>query len=111
MGFVVLDEIDCLRPAGTRQPEEHVDPLKDRRVAAMTGRLDVDLDLLEAHARVTRFALHQEHPASRHARQERFGRRDLLTGSAQVRRLVDDELVVEVLAEWTRFTTRSSVDM
>jgi hypothetical protein len=44
MGFVVLDEIDGLGPAGTGQPKEHVDPLKDRGIAAMTNRFDVDLD-------------------------------------------------------------------
>src|SRR5207245_905040 len=93
MILVVLDEIDRLRSAGARKPEKHVDALKHGGVAAMTDGFDVDLDLLEAHVRVARPALHQQHAARGDARQERFGRRDLLTGATKVRRLVDDELV------------------
>jgi len=44
MRFVVLDKIVRLRLAGAGKPEEHVDPLKDGGVAAMTDRFDIDLD-------------------------------------------------------------------
>jgi hypothetical protein len=50
MGLVMLYEIVRLRLAGSGKPEQHVDPLKDGGVAAMTDGFNVDLDLLEAHA-------------------------------------------------------------
>src|ERR1700682_2323444 len=105
MGFVMLDEVGCLRLAGAGKPEEHVDPLKDGGVAAMTDGFDVDLDLLEAYAGVPRSTLDQQHAAGGDARQEGFGRGDLLTGPTEVRRLVDDELMIAHLvhrATWCR---------
>jgi hypothetical protein len=99
MRFVVLDEIVRLRLARTGKPEEHVDPLKDRGVAAMTDRLDVDLHLFKANAGVPRPALHQQHAAGGDAREKRLGRRDLLTRPAKVCRLVDHELVIAYLVD------------
>ena len=65
----------------------------------MTDGFDVDLDLFKPHASIARPALHQEDAARRDTRQEGFGRRDLLTGPAQMRRLVDDELVIAHFVE------------
>jgi len=65
----------------------------------MTDGFDVDLDLFKPHASIACPALHQEDAARRDTRQEGFGRRDLLTGPAQMRRLVDDELVIAHLVE------------
>jgi hypothetical protein len=50
MVFVVFHEVVGLSLAGAGQAEEHVDPLEDGGVAAVTHRFDVDLDLFEADA-------------------------------------------------------------
>src|ERR1700674_896772 len=101
MGFVVLDEIVRFRLGRAGKPEQHLDSLKDGGVAAMTDGFDVDLDLFQTDAGVPRPTLHQQHAAGRDARQERFGRCDLLTGTAKVRRLIDDELMIAHLIEGT----------
>ena len=99
MCLVMLDEIVRLRLAGAGKPKKHVDPLKDGGVAAMPDRLDVDLDLFEANARVPRPALYQQHAAGRDAREKRLGRGDLLTGAAEMGRLIDDELMISHLVD------------
>jgi hypothetical protein len=65
----------------------------------MPNRFDVDLDLLEADPGVPGTTLHQQHAAGGDAREERLGRGDLLAGPAEMRWLVDDELVSAHLVE------------
>src|SRR6202011_343142 len=99
MDFVVLDEIVRFCLGRTGKPEQHIDSLKDGGVAALTGGLDVDLDLFQTDAGVAGPTLYQQHAAGGNARQERLGWCDLLTGPAKVRRLVDDELMIAHLID------------
>jgi len=93
MGLVVLHELDrlCLRRSG--ETENYVDSLKDRRVAPVAHRLNVDGHLIETHLRVAGFALHQQHPAGGHAGQECFGRSDFFTWTTRVDRFIDHQFV------------------
>src|SRR2546422_593493 len=72
-------------------------PLKPESTPAPPER--VFLGPIQANASIPRPPLHHQHPAGGDAGQERLRRSDLLTGTPQVRRFVDHELVVAHLVE------------
>jgi len=57
--FVVVDEIDRLRLARTREAEVDLDPLKDGGVRPVPDAFDGGLNLIQANAGVPRPPLHQ----------------------------------------------------
>src|SRR3989442_1678857 len=97
--FVVVDEIDGLRLARALEAEPDLDPLKDRGVRPLPDAFDGGLSMIQANAGIPRPPLHQQHPASRNACQERLRRSDLFTRAAEMRCFVDNELVVADLVE------------
>ena len=99
MVFVVVNEIDGLRLARTGEEEPNLDPLKDRGVRPEPDPFDGGLDLLQAHAQVSRPSLHQQHAAGGNARQERLRGSDLLSGATEVRPFIDHERVGAHLVE------------
>src|SRR2546429_8114802 len=97
--LVVVDEFDGLRLARTREAEQDLDPLKDRCVRPVSSAFNGGLNSIQANAAVPRPPLHQQHAAGGNAREEGLRGRDLLPGAAEVRRLIDDELVGAHLIE------------
>jgi hypothetical protein len=99
MALVVLDELECLHLCWTAETEHQVDPLEHRRVAAVADGFEADVDLVEPNPGITGTTLDQQDPAGRHPRQEGIGRRDLHAGPAEMRGLIDHELVVTHLVD------------